>query len=64
MKTLEGYTITENMAAVQFPSNALRSKIFKKPNGCLLKDALRQEVDLFIPRKFLIIIWSCVIFMQ
>ena len=31
-------TITENMAAVHFPSNALRSKIFKKANGSLLKD--------------------------
>ena len=29
---------TEKMAAVRFPSNALRSKIFKKANGCLLKD--------------------------
>ena len=26
------------MAAVHFPSNALRSKIFKKASGCLLKD--------------------------
>ena len=31
-------TITEKMAAVHFPSNALRSKIFKKANGCLLKE--------------------------
>ena len=31
-------TITEKMAAVHFPSNALRSKIFKKANECLLKD--------------------------
>ena len=30
-------TITEKMAAVHFPSNALRSKIFKKANRCLLK---------------------------
>ena len=26
------------MAAVHFPSNVLRSKIFKKANECLLKD--------------------------
>ena len=26
------------MAAVHFPINALWSKIFKKANGCLLKD--------------------------
>ena len=26
------------MAAVGFPSNALRSKILKKANGCVLKD--------------------------
>ena len=31
-------TITEKMAAVHFPSNALRSKIFKKANRCLWKD--------------------------
>ena len=31
-------TITEKMAAVHFPSNALRSNIFRKANGCLLKD--------------------------
>ena len=30
--------ITEKMAAVHFPSNALRSKISKKANGSLLKD--------------------------
>ena len=30
--------ITKKMAAVHFPSNAFRSKIFKKVNGCLLKD--------------------------
>ena len=26
------------MATVHFPSNVLGSKIFKKANGCLLKD--------------------------
>ena len=31
-------TITEKMTAIHFPSNALRSKIFEKVNGCLLKD--------------------------
>ena len=31
-------TITEKMAAVHFPANALLSKIFKKANGRLLKD--------------------------
>ena len=31
-------TITEKMAAVHFPSNALRFKILKKANGCRLKD--------------------------
>ena len=36
-------TITEKMAAVNFPSNALRSKIFKKANGCLLKDRRKVE---------------------
>ena len=30
-------TITEKMVVVHFPGNALRSKIFKKANGCLLK---------------------------
>ena len=30
--------ITEKMAAVHFPGNALRSKIFKKANNCLLND--------------------------
>ena len=30
--------ITEKTAAVHSPSNALRSKFFKKPNGCPLKD--------------------------
>ena len=30
-------TITQKMAAVYFPSNALRSKIFQKANRCLLK---------------------------
>ena len=39
-------TITEKMAAVHFSSNALRFKIFKKANECLLKDR-RQEVTLF-----------------
>ena len=34
-------TITEKMAAVHFSSNALRSKIFEKANGCLLKDRRR-----------------------
>ena len=29
--------VTEKMAAVHFLCNALRSKIFKKANGCLLK---------------------------
>ena len=29
--------ITEKVAAEHFPSNALRSKIFKKANGCLLE---------------------------
>ena len=37
-KTVKQSMITENMAAVHFPSNALRSKIFMKPNGCLVKD--------------------------
>ena len=31
-------TITEKMATVHFLSNALRAKILKKANGCLLKD--------------------------
>ena len=31
-------TITEKMAAVHFPSNAFRSKIFREANGCVLKD--------------------------
>ena len=31
-------TITEKIAAAHFPSNALRSKIFKKANGCFLKE--------------------------
>ena len=36
-------TITEKMGAVHFPGNALRSKIFKKANGCLLKDRRKVE---------------------
>ena len=36
-------TITKKMAAVYFPSNALQSKIFKKTNGCLLKDRRKAE---------------------
>ena len=30
--------LREKMATVHFPGNALRSKIFKKANACLLKD--------------------------
>ena len=30
--------IMEKMAAVHFPSDALRSKIFKKTSKCLFKD--------------------------
>ena len=37
-------TITEKMAAVHFPGNALRSKVFKKANGCLLKDKRKARV--------------------
>ena len=36
--TLLPLTITEKMATVHFPSNALRSKIFMKAKGCPLKD--------------------------
>ena len=43
------FTITEKIAAVYFASDALRSKIYKKANGYLLKDIdVKQEVDLFI----------------
>ena len=45
-------TITEKIAVVHFPGNALRFKIFKEANRCLLKDRLRQEVDLFILIKY------------
>ena len=37
-------TITEKMVAVHIPSNALRSKILSKANGCLLKDR-RQALN-------------------
>ena len=40
-------TITEKMAAVHFLCNALRSKIFKKANGCLLKHR-RKAVGRFV----------------
>ena len=40
-------TITEKMAAVHFPSNALRPKIYKKANGCLLKDECKRSICLF-----------------
>ena len=55
--------ITEKMAVVQFPSNALRSKIFMKANGCKRMD-VRQEIDLFILLQYLIIRWSCAVFIQ
>ena len=46
-------TITEKIAVVHyFPGNTLRFKIFKEANRCLLKDRLRQEVDLFILIKY------------
>ena len=41
--TMPKSTMTEKMAAVHFPSNALRSKILKKANGCLLKDRRKAE---------------------
>ena len=36
-------TVTEKMAAVHFPCNALRSKIFKEANGYLLKDKRKKR---------------------
>ena len=36
-------TVTQKMAAAHFPSNALRSKIFEKANGCLLKDRCKAR---------------------
>ena len=42
--------ITEKMTAVHFPSNALRSKIFKEANGCLLKDR-RKAANRFVYSK-------------
>ena len=41
------YTTAERMAAVYFPNNALLSKIFKKANGCFLKDR-RQAGGRFV----------------
>ena len=44
-------TITEKMAAVHFPSNALRSKIFRKANECLLKDKRKTGGRFFYSSK-------------
>ena len=52
------------MAAVDFPSNALRSKIFNKSNGCLLKDRRKAGGDLFILLKFLIILFGVGFFLK
>ena len=38
LKNASQSTITEKTAAVHFTRNALRSKIFKRANGCLLKN--------------------------
>ena len=35
--------LCQKMTAVHFPSNALRSKIFKKTKGCLMKDSTVLE---------------------
>ena len=62
--TVDESTITEKMAAVDFPSNALRSKIFNKSNGCLLKDRRKAGGDLFILLKFLIILFGVGFFLS
>ena len=53
------------MAIVHFPSNALRSKIFKKSSGCLLKDgrkAGRPPPICSLSKISHHYRWSCVIF--